>query len=172
MKAKPIIGYEGIYDITTDGKVYSRRIKKNMKTFINNSGYEVIDLTNKGKVKKHLVHRLVAHHFVQGYGEGKEVNHKDSNKLNNHYTNLEWVTRKENVRHSIEKGSFNVKKAQEVAQKKNRKPVAMVDSEGEILKIFDSAKEAEEKTGSKRSKISMVCNGHRKTTNGFSWKFI
>jgi len=172
VKAKPVKGYEGLYSITKDGKVFSHRIKRNLRTFINNSGYEVVDLSKNGERKKHLVHRIVAEHFVDGFDKEKEVNHKDSNKLNNVACNLEWVTRGENVRHCIREGNHNIEKAQIAAKINNRKPVAMLDEEGNILKIFNSAKEAEEKTGTLRTKISLVCNGHRKTTNGFAWKFI
>lgn len=45
------------------------------------------------------VHRLVAMVFVPGYGDDLEVNHKDLDKSNNTYTNLEWVTKSENHKH-------------------------------------------------------------------------
>lgn len=68
----------------------------------NSCGYLQVPLHKNGKLKKMYVHRLVAMMFVPGYAEGKEVNHKDFDKTNNTYTNLEWVTKSENHKHIIE----------------------------------------------------------------------
>lgn len=56
------------------------------------------------------VHRLIAKAFCEGETEEKcFVNHKDGNKQNNHYANLEWVTPSRNLRHAHEKGLVNLK---------------------------------------------------------------
>jgi hypothetical protein len=171
-KWKPIKGFEGRYSVSSKGRIYSHFLKKIMSFYINNSGYACIDFSVKGERSRYTVHRLVALHFCGGYKDGLHVNHIDGDKLNNNYTNLEWVTAKENIHDMITRGVLDVRTAQKVAQKKNQKPVAMLCTNGSILQIFTSAKEAEEKTGTRRSKISLVCNGHRKTTNGYKWKFI
>jgi len=49
-------------------------------------------------------HRLVAGAFVANPDSLPEVNHKDCDRLNNHASNLEWVTRSENIAHSIDAG--------------------------------------------------------------------
>lgn len=108
---KDILGYEGYYQISNKGRVRS------LSRFVINNGTRVliegkiISLTNNGtgyyQVKlfknnhcKHFyVHVLVARHFVEGYADGLEVNHKDCNKNNNCAENLEWVTKRENQRH-------------------------------------------------------------------------
>lgn len=61
----------------------------------------VFQLKIDGKNKLFFVHRVVALHFVDGYFDGAVVNHKDGNKSNNHYTNLEWVSRSDNNKHAI-----------------------------------------------------------------------
>ena len=47
------------------------------------------------------IHRLVALFFVDNPEDKKEINHIDGNKLNNHYTNLEWCTSSENNIHKM-----------------------------------------------------------------------
>ena len=71
------------------------------------SKYPRVGLVNKQGIKKSFnVHRLVAAAYCDK-GVGCDiVNHIDSNKHNNHYLNLEWVTQQENVRHSMEQGTF------------------------------------------------------------------
>ncbi|WAX11623.1 DNA endonuclease [Enterocloster phage CB473P3] len=66
-----------------------------------------MDLSKDNKVYRKGVHQLVAMTFVPGWFEGAVVNHKDANTLNNHYTNLEWVTQKENINKSYETSGIN-----------------------------------------------------------------
>ena len=68
------------------------------------NGYSRIELSRRGKAKKHLVHRLVASTFVQNPDNKPCVNHIDGVKLNNHFSNLEWVTRSENQLHAYRLG--------------------------------------------------------------------
>lgn len=112
---KNIEGYEGLYQVSNYGNIRSldktvndyrgkeaRTIKgKLLKPFDSGNGYLVISLHRNGKRKNFYVHRLVAIHFVKNTDNKKVVNHKDHNKSNNNAENLEWVTIKENVSHSV-----------------------------------------------------------------------
>jgi phosphoketolase len=101
---KPILGYEGYYNISNKGRVYSLISNKILKTWFDGRGYyQRIRLCKDGKRKSYDIHRLVASTFVSGYREGLEVNHKDEDKRNNNPENLEWVTHAENMLHSQEK---------------------------------------------------------------------
>lgn len=100
---KYITGYEGVYSISADGRVYSHISDKIRKTKVNNSGYEMISLYKEGKERTLLVHRLVAKKFCEGFKDGLVVNHKDSNKLNNNSSNLEWISQKENIRDNMDR---------------------------------------------------------------------
>jgi hypothetical protein len=76
--------------------------------FISNTGYQRVGLTKNGLNKKYLIHRLVAMYYVNNKNPKKYniVNHLDGNKLNNHYSNLEWCTHKQNMQHAKKLGLF------------------------------------------------------------------
>ena len=118
---KDIKGYEGLYQISSYGRVKSliswnghKYIKKTK--IINgweqkpnkNGKYSRMKISlrkNKGK-NDVMVHRLVAEAFIPNPENKPLINHIDGNPLNNHYTNLEWCTQKENVNHAINTGLY------------------------------------------------------------------
>ena len=69
-----------------------------------NSGYMAVDFYRNGKRYCKKVHRLVAEAFVPNPTMLPEVNHIDGKKPNNHMINLEWVTRRDNLRHAYKTG--------------------------------------------------------------------
>ena len=87
------------YYITKDGKVFRNGTEK--KTSLSNKGYKLARFSVFGKGKNYNLHRLVAELYVDNPQNKPCVNHIDGNKLNNHYTNLEWVSWKENMNHKI-----------------------------------------------------------------------
>ena len=114
---KDVLGYEGIYQVSNDGRVRSLdRVKKiksrnqhgeylasrqlrgvELKHQIDVDGYyRVLLFDNAGKKRFRPIHRLVAEAFVSG-DTSLVVDHVDGNKTNNHYSNLEFVTVKENT---------------------------------------------------------------------------
>ena len=101
---KQFPGYEGIYEISTHGEVKSIRNNKILKPFITKYGYKQVELNLNGKAKKFLIHRLVAETFIANSNNKPHVNHKDGNKSNNDVSNLEWVTRSENMYHAYKNG--------------------------------------------------------------------
>jgi len=106
MKRKTIKNYSN-YEIDEEGRVYSKVTgieKKRYKV----KGYYLVTLFDKGKKQSKLVHRIVAESFIPNPKNKRCVNHKDSNKLNNNLSNLEWMTHKENTRHAIESGTMKI----------------------------------------------------------------
>lgn len=71
--------------------------EKILKPLVSDNGYLYVDLAKNGKYKAHKVHRLVAETFLQVYSSEKtQVHHKDHCRMNNHLSNLMWVSPKEN----------------------------------------------------------------------------
>lgn len=94
---KDIIGFEGYYQINEYGEVLSLRRNSMMKPSKTANGYLQVELSVNGTSKKFYVHRLVALNYLENPNNYKEINHIDHIKTNNHFSNLEWVTRKDNL---------------------------------------------------------------------------
>lgn len=101
---RPVVGYEGPYEVSSDGDVRNVKTGREIKPCIDNIGYLRVSLSN-GMIRKHCkVHRLVAMAFIKNPEAKEQVNHKDGVKINNNLENLEWATRSENIRHAWDSG--------------------------------------------------------------------
>ena len=94
------------YIISEDGKTILGigRIKKTLSQLINKDGYYQLSLYNETERKCVRTHRLVAETYVPNPNNYQVVNHIDGNKLNNHYSNLEWCTTEHNIQHAYRTG--------------------------------------------------------------------
>jgi len=112
---RDVKGFEGIYKVSETGIVRSMermidhplvqiRHGKTLKQIPNHKGYMRVPLSYKGKTRQEFVHKLVAQAFVDNHLNKPQINHIDGNKLNNHYSNLEWVTNQENCKHAAKLG--------------------------------------------------------------------
>lgn len=101
-KWKDIEGYEGLYQISSLGRVRSGgKIRKPSAT---GHGYLKVVLAKDGHMHHHKIHRLVASAFVPNPHARREVNHINGDKTDNRMDNLEWVSRGENIRHAYRMG--------------------------------------------------------------------
>lgn len=155
---KDIKGYEGLYAITSCGKVWSYRNQKFLKPLEGKDGYLYVNLTVKRKIKHCAIHRLVAEAYIPNPENKPQVNHKDENKEHNWINNLEWMTAKENVNY----GTRNAR----VAEKNS----ISVYCE-ELDKVFPSAHEVERQLGIDKSNIIKCCKGKYKTCGGYHWRY-
>lgn len=102
----PIQGFEGRYDITSDGRVWSYKSKRWLKA-TPRKGYPRVTLCHKDGTKTtRTVHRFVGIHFAPNPFNKPCINHKDGNKANNDYRNLEWCTWLENIHHAKVNGYY------------------------------------------------------------------
>ncbi len=153
----------GYYRIYNNGRIYSTKTRRFMKTRLGPNSYEQLVLRVNNKSVQYPVHRLVAKFFVPNENPNRKfVNHKDGNRQNNHYANLEWVTPSENTRHALETGLM-----------KTRKPVSQFFLSGEFIRTHISVVDATLDMGGTRTSgnIIHVCRGYQKTAYGFLWKY-
>lgn len=107
----PVPGYEGLYDVSDDGKV--RRIpgtpaypagNRELKPWTGTTGYLHVSLYKDGKPAKFRVNRLVALAFL-GPANGLHACHGDGNPMNNTLANIRWGTRSENMLDAVAHGT-------------------------------------------------------------------
>lgn len=189
---KDVVGYEGIYEVSNIGKVrsVSRHVThsdgavqffegKERSLRMNRDGYKYVSLYRNRKEKRIAVHRLVAISFIPNPENKSQVNHIDGDKLNNEFSNLEWVTPKENMKHALKMDLINknsVKRNKHLAklQKKNRRPVIQKDLKGNLIKRHESIRDAAEYVKNDRNKttcIGYACQGKLKTAYGYMWEY-
>lgn len=89
---------EGLYSCSEDGEIRSNKSGRILSGSVRPDGYRGIGLMMPtGKQKTFMLHRLVASLWCEGEFETAQVDHKDKNRLNNHPSNLEWVTQEANL---------------------------------------------------------------------------
>ena len=159
---KDIQGYEGMYAVTSCGKVYSHKSKKFLKPVKNNAGYSVVCLHKDGEQKNYYIHRLVAEAYLPNPEELSQVNHKDENKENNALPNLEWCDGSYNINY----GSRN-----ERAGKAISKALSIPVFCEELNKTFSGARSAGRELSLSQSSITQCCKGKQKTCGGYHWRY-
>lgn len=160
---KDIKGYEGLYAITSCGKVWSYRSKKFLKPRITIYGYERVALYKDGEPKDYSVHRLVAETYIPNPESKPQVNHKNEDKTFNCINNLEWVSILENNTYGT-----RVERMRKSQLGKHTKKVMCVETN----EIFNSISDASISVNRSISAISHCLNGHSKTCGGYHWKYF
>ena len=121
---RPVVGYEGWYEVSDRGRI--RRSREGSRTSVgfvlkpspNERGYLHVGLSKEGQQRTCKVHLLVSDAFIGPRGEGKEVNHKDGDKTNNHSCNLEHCTKSENTLHAYSLGLMSPLRGEENVRSK------------------------------------------------------
>lgn len=125
----PVPGYEGLYEISNKGRLWSvrRRIDSGkchrefggrfLPLRPNHNGYMRVILCVKGSSRNVAIHRLVAEAFIPNPDNLPFVNHRDGNKQNNCVDNLEWCTASQNMKHAFAMGLKTAKGSNNSAHK-------------------------------------------------------
>lgn len=132
-----------------------------------------------GKYKTFRVHRLVAKYFVPNPKNKSEINHIDGNKQNNHHSNLEWVTRHENVLHAMNTGLSNFGPMIKRNRFENPDIIGQYDMDGNFIAAYANSKVASIYTGVCGRNILQVAHKDeykpgiiRNQAGGFKWKIL
>ncbi len=112
---KPIKGYEGLYSITKDGKVWSHARKQGclfrrglwVKSYLNRDGYPSFGLYKSDGSRHHkTAHRMLAEAFIPNLFSLPQINHKNSIRSDFRLENLEWCSAGDNIRHGVKAGNY------------------------------------------------------------------
>ena len=98
-----IQGYEGLYIIHQDGRIYTKYKKEPLKYYITKYGYYQLQLCHNYKPQSFLLHRLIAIHYIPNPNNYLYVDHIDRDRLNNHISNLRWVTSSMNAQNQCKR---------------------------------------------------------------------
>lgn len=148
------------YRINEFGEVWNKEGKL-LTQFETNNGYLRVKLSRGCKRGMYLVHRLVAEVFVPNPENHNIVHHKDGDRLNNRFDNLEWCTNSHNQKERYKANSLTG----------NEVPVDQYTMNKIFIRRFSSMKEAEKVTGVANQNISKVCRGERNFAGGYFWKY-
>lgn len=145
------------YLVSNTGKIKNIKTNRIMMGSKQN-GYRFVNLyINRSSPKMNrLIHRMVAQTFLENPNQKPVVNHKDTNILNNHVDNLEWVSHTENM--NTAETIKNLKNG------KNSKKILQIEiNTGNIINTFNGASGAKNITNPVN--ILSICNyyrGHKK----------
>lgn len=158
---RDVVGFEGLYAVTSCGKVWSYRRKAWLTGWIQNNGYHYVLLSHRGKKYNRRVHILVAEAYLERPDDEKytDVGHLDDCRTHNWVGNLKWMTRSENL---------NTEHFREANRNKQYTKVRCV----ETGQVFRSQHAAAKAVGIKPQGINHVLLGRQKTAGGYHWERV
>ena len=179
---KNIKGFEGLYQVSNEGRVKSlqreitykdgrKKIIKEriLKNLLSDLGYYHVMLSKNGVAKRYKVHRLVANEFIENPNNLPIINHKDENPKNNVVDNLEWCTQGYNVRYGtmIERG-----RQKQLNRKDLSKEVEQYNLDKQLIETYKSASEVIRKNSQfSIASITRCCRGEQNNYKGYIWKY-
>ena len=160
----PVDGFPW-YLACSDGYVINTESGLVLKNQKKKTGYREVCLYDEySKPHYFLLHRIIATCFCENKESREEVNHIDGDKGNNKSSNLEWVSRAQNLKHAFEQGL----RKDDVSPKKVK---AINIETGETME-FPSIYKAARHFGISQGNICLCCKGERPYASGFYWMYI
>lgn len=180
---KPVVGYEGYYEVSDLGRVRSvdgirksgirfndhimhkgRILKQNLKK----SGYYTVDLSKDNVIKTISVHRIVAMAFLPKPVGCDVVNHINCNKKDNRVCNLEWCTAEYNRKHAKDNNRYYSTRKKAVRCKQTQMEFESSYKAAEWLNetVFKNTRQV----SNMACKIRSACLGYQHTAYGYTWE--
>jgi len=176
---RPIVGYEGLYEVSSLGRVCSMHGRKAqqryiMKQKLTRYGYCEVSLSKDGNKRSILVHILVARAFIPNPENKDQIDHINAIRTDNRVENLRWATSHENHINPITIETYRrifsskefkdhkredyytggAREALEAANIARQRPVYCI----ELRKYFPSLRDAEHVTGCDHTNIKVMCD--------------
>lgn len=188
---RDIPGYEGLYQISSLGRVksLSRKVargshlmsvpEKIMKQSMAANGYFVVNLNNQG-YKTHYVHRLIAESYIENPNALPCIDHINADRTDNRIENLRWCTVAENNRNPITRKRMSEGSMGAVLTEEHKKKLIEASSKpiqqkknGTLIRVWPSASQASKSLGICGQTICRCCNHpeRSKTAGGFEWSY-
>lgn len=184
---RDVVGYEGIYMVSSFGRVLSleRKVRNSNKSYRTINAHIIhpnINCTrpeykrfsyhlykNKRERKSITAHRLVATAFIPNPNNYPDIDHIDGNALNNNVNNLIWCTKKMNSNNPITVNNLSKSRVRVSKTINTRIKTKLVQlKNGIVVKIFESFADAK-RSGFTPISIYNCCKGYSKTHKGYQW---
>ena len=170
---KPVVGHEGLYEVSDLGRVKSlRRNGRILKPQRTQTGYLQVWLYN-GEIhstgrtgKNYQLHRIVAEAFLENPNGLPEVNHINEDKSDNRADNLEWCTHAYNSAY----GTRGEKIGKKNKNGKRSIPIDQLDIDGNYIQTFPSWQEAA-RAGYHTGNIWKQIKGEYTHAYGYKWRY-
>ena len=177
---KDVVGYEGHYKVSSNGRVISlaRNIDNGVSIYyskpillmqyISSTGYCVVTLCKNAVCKKLRVHRLVAIAFIDNPENKQYIDHINTIRIDNRIENLRWVTRSENSLNPItRKRNSNCHKGKLTW---NSKRIVQIKN-NEVIRVCDSSRQFSQ-YGFSQSAIIQCCLKRKTRHKGFTFMYL
>lgn len=180
-KWKPVVGYEGLYEVSNLGRVKVRRrelvdsmgrhtviSERIVKIQISKStGYPYVGLTKDGKRKNQNTHRMIAEAFLPNTYNFPCVNHIDEDRCNSVLSNLEWCTYEYNRNYN--KNKVKLRKGWYANREERKRSIFQYTIDGKLVHIYDMwPSEFMDIYG---LKIQGCLNHNKATAGGYVWRY-
>lgn len=181
---KPVVGYEGIYEISSLGRVrgMDRYYTNSMGTkvfvpgqpiavnIMKRTGYPHVSLNKEGRRKGHFIHRLIAEAFLPNPDNLPCVNHKDENRANSVLSNIEWCSYRYNLMYKDSNKRRGIVKHQHFVENGRIRSVRQYDTDGTFIKEYPEGMYQIKREYGISVKDSLFSNG-KTTSHGYVWLY-
>ena len=150
---RDIEGFEELYAVSTKGRVKNIKTNRILIGSYDSNGYRKVTINGKN----YNIHRLLALAFIPNPDKLPEVDHLDEVKTNNNVSNLRWVSKSENTRHSAHQYSCKIKQ---------------LDKDGNLIRIWPSVNQIEHELGYSTHPIRNVLKGKQQYSYGYQWQYL